>query len=274
MSAVAEKGFELSSESTPLRPLLRDLWRSRGLIRILARKDFYVRFRRASFGLLWAVGLPLVQASVLALVLSRIAPFKTALDLPVFVFAGVLPWATFSAAVVSGATSIVQGQGVATRIYFPRAVLPLVSVMASLYGFVPGLVILIVMAAAFGTSLGPELLLLIPASLLLAALAAAFALLTSAMQVYFRDVQHIIVAAMLPWFWASGVFFPLERLGGLARWLQINPAVGMLKMFRASLGVGGDWVRPAWITVGWIVSLLVLAAMLHRRYDRVFVDLL
>lgn len=274
MSAIAEQGFELHGESTPLRLLIRDVWRSRGLVRILARKDFFVRYRRASFGLLWAVGLPLVQASVLALVLDRIAPFETGIDVPVFVLAGVLPWTTFSAAVLAGATSIVDGQGIATRIYFPRAVLPLVSVMSSLYGFLPGLGILIAMAAAFGTPLGPDLTLLIPASLLLAALAGAFALLLASLQVYFRDVRHILAALMMPWFWGSAVFYPLDRLGDFGRWIELNPAVGMIQLFRASLGAGGDWGRPVWISVGWVAVLLAGAAVLHRRYDRVFVDLL
>ena len=274
MSAIAEQGFELRGESTPLWLLIRDVWRSRDLVRILARKDFFVRYRRASFGLLWAVGLPLAQAAVLAVVLSRIVRFETDLDFPVFVFAGVLPWTTFSAAILAGATSIVEGQGIATRIYFPRAVLPLVSVMSSLYGFVPGVAILIAMAAAFGTPLGPELALLIPASLLLAALAGAFALLLAALEVYFRDVRHILGALMMPWFWGSAVFYPLDRLGDIGRWIELNPAVGMVQLFRASLGAGGDWGRSVWISVAWVVVLLSGAALLHRRYDRVFVDLL
>lgn len=274
MSAIAEQGFELRGESTPLRPLIRDLWRSRDLIRILARKDFFVRYRRASFGIVWAVGLPLVQAVVLAVVLSRIARFDTALDFPVFVFAGVLPWTTFSAAVVAGSTSIVEGQAVATRIYFPRAALPLVAVMSSLYGFAPGLAILIAMAAIFGAPLGAHLLLLIPASLLLAALAAGFALLLAGLEVYFRDVRHIVGALTMPWFWASAVFYPLDRIGDLARWIELNPAVGMIQLFRASLGGGGEWTRAALISVAWVAGLVAGAAVLHRRFDRVFVDLL
>src|SRR5262245_45080387 len=103
MSASAEAGFELRGESSTLRILVRDLWRSHVLIRTLARKDFFVRFRRASFGMLWAIGLPLIQGLVMAIVFSRIANFKSGVKLPVFVLWGVLPWTFFSSALQSAA---------------------------------------------------------------------------------------------------------------------------------------------------------------------------
>lgn len=275
LSTVAQEGFELRGESTPLGALVRDLWRSRGLVRILARKDFFVRYRRASFGLLWAVGLPLVQAAVLAVVFSRIARFDTEITYAVFVFAGVLPWTVFSGALTGGVASVVENQDVATRIYFPRAVFPLVVVASSLYGFVPGIGVLLVMHAAFGGSFGPEVILLVPATLLLLILTSAFALVLAALQVYFRDVRHILGALMLPWFWASGVFFPLEQIRDLAGWLRLNPVVGAIELFHAALGAEGTgWTGSVWITIGWAVGLFAAAALLHRRYDRIFVDLL
>lgn len=275
MAAVVQEGFELRGQETPLRVLIRDVWRSRDLLRILAKKDFFVKYRRASFGLIWAVGLPLVQATVLSIVLTRIVRFPTRIDFPVFVFSGILPWSQFSGSIASATNSIVDGSSLATKIYFPRAVLPLVVVRSNLYGFIPGLALLVLMALLFGVSLGPSLLLLIPGTLLLILLASSFALVLSALQVYFRDVRHVVAAIMLPWFWGSGVFYPLERLGDLARWIELNPAVGVLQLFRASLGAAGTgWERSVFISVGWSAALLVAAGFLHRKYDRVFVDLL
>jgi ABC-type polysaccharide/polyol phosphate export permease len=273
--STATEGFELRRESTPLLPLLRQMVRSASLIRILARKDFFVRYRRASFGLVWAVGLPLVQASVLAFVLSRITTLGSPIARAVFVYSGLLPWNTFSGGLQAGATSIVENTGVASRIYFPRAVFPIVVVLSSFYGLVPGILVLIAMHLALGGSLGPNVILFIPAMILLFLLTTAFALLLSALQVYFRDIKHILSAITLPWFWASGVFFLTESLGSAGRWFKWNPAIGMIKLFRAPLGAAGkDWVSSVWITVGWTVALTAAAVVVHRRYDRVVVDLL
>ena len=157
-------GFELWGESGPLRDLLVDTWRSRDLITTLARKDFLVRYRRASFGVLWALALPLFQAAVLALVVPKFAHFTTPGSYITFVFAGTVAWAFFLATVTQGSTSIVDNQGVTTRVYFPRVVLPLAAVLSNLYSFVPTLAILVVMTVVTG-GFGPQLLIIVPASL-------------------------------------------------------------------------------------------------------------
>jgi ABC-type polysaccharide/polyol phosphate export permease len=88
-------------------------------------------------------------------------------------------------------------------------------------------------------------------------------------------MKHIIAAIMIPWFWASGVFFPIQRLGSLRKWIEINPAAGMIQLYRAAFDAAAPHFETAvWWTLGWIVVLFVVAALIHRRYDRVFVDLL
>jgi homopolymeric O-antigen transport system permease protein len=271
-----EQGFELRGERSRVAPLLRDLWRSRALMEMLARKDFFVRYRRASLGMIWAIGLPLVQATVYAVVLSQFVRFETAVDFPVFVFSGVLPWTFFSTSVTMGTNSVVDGSALATKIYFPRPVFPLVTVLSGFYGLVPGVVILVAMTAIMGNPLGLSLLLLIPAMALLFVLSSAFALVLAVMEVYFRDMKHVIGAVTLPWFWASGVFYPMSRLSpSFRRVLEINPPVGMISLFRASIGAASPgWETAVWWSAGWAAALLVVAVLLYRRYDRVCVDLL
>ena len=174
-----------------------------------------------------------------------------------------------------GSGAIVEGQNLATRIYFPRAVLPLVQVGSAAYGFAPGVLILAIMALAFGVPAGAHLLWFVPAILVMLALSAATALVLAALQVYFRDVRHIIAAVMLPWFFASAVFFPLERVGAIRPWLEINPAVGMIQLFRAAIQAASPGFESAvWWTLGWIAALAGIAVALYGGYDRVFVDLL
>ena len=276
MAKEAVEGFELEGERSALRQIVGDAWRARDLVIMLSRKDFFVRYRRASFGLLWAVGLPAFQATVLSVVFSRLIRFETTVPYGLFVFAGITPWSYFNSSLSSAATSIVDGQGLATKVYFPRAILPLVVIGANFFAFIPALAVLVVFAIISGAPVGLNLFLLLPAVLVLLALTSGFALVFSAMHVYFRDVRYVVAAALIAWMYGTPVIYPLEQMQGVVLFLvKFNPATGMVELFREAVGAhdpGGLSALP--FTFGWIVALWIFAAVLHRRFDRVFVDLL
>ncbi len=253
------------------------MWRSRDLLVTLARKDFFVRFRRTSFGLLWAVGLPLIQASILAVVFTRVVRIETGGNYGVYVFGGMLPWTFLSGTVSVGSTSIVDGSALATKIYFPRALLPLVTLGANLYGFLPGVVVLLVGAVTIGEGLQADVVLLVPATILMVVFVAALTLLLGGLHVYFRDLRFIVQASILAWFYGTPVIYPLDQATGMLRTiLLLNPATGMVTLFRASVSnTGTTGIGPALVaTCAWTIALLVAALLLHARRDRVFVDLL
>jgi ABC-type polysaccharide/polyol phosphate export permease len=267
-------GFRLTAQPQPLRSLLGEIWRSRELIKMLTRQDFFVKYRRESFGFLWAAGLPLLQAAVLAVVFTRVIKIHTSTNFAVFVFAGILPWSFFSSAIGSAATSIVDGQGLATKIYFPRAILPLVTIFSALYGFVPSVAALVIMAVVFGVHIGFPVLYLIPATALLVLLSTGFGLVFASLHVYFRDVRYIVAASLFVWLYATPVLYPLHLAPRTLRTvLQINPVTGVVELFRAAVGAADHgWESTVAITCCWVAVLLIVAAVAHRRLDRVFID--
>lgn len=269
-------GFDLSGETASLRLLLRELMGSWNLLVILSRKDFFVRYRRASFGLLWAVALPLIQAGVMAVVFSRVIKIHTGTNYPTFVYSGILPWVFFSGSLPGAATSIVDGQGIATKIYFPRALLPLVSIGSNLYGFLPGLVILVGFAAVGHVAFGLNWLLLLPATVVMVALTAGFSLVMAALHVYFRDIRYLVAAALTAWLYLTPVLYPLGKAPSFLRHIiQALPTTGMVELFRVgSVGADPGWLSTLGVTCAWAVALLGVAGLLYRRFDRVFVDLL
>lgn len=272
-----DHGFVLQGESTSLRRLLREMWRARSLVRMMARREFYVRYRRPTLGVLWAVVLPLIQALMLTLVFQRVVRISAGVAYPVFILSGILPWNYFSSTLSTAVRSITAGSNVASKVYFPRATLPLVSTGSQLYGFIPTLVVLIAVVLIYGVPIRPYLLLLIPAVIMMVALTAGFALVFAALQVYFRDVAFVITAVIQAWFYGSAVFYPITLVPkGWLRWaVQANPATGMIELFRvAVVGFRPFSLTTIWFTLGWIGVLFVAAALLYRRYDRVFVDLL
>ncbi|HVT77698.1 MAG TPA: ABC transporter permease [Acidimicrobiales bacterium] len=267
------EGFDLTPTPPPVRGIVRDVWRSRGLIAVLARKDFFVRYRRTSFGLLWAVGLPLLQAMILTLVFGHLLR-SHAPDYAAYVFAGMVPWSYFSSTLGGGATAIVDNSSLSNRIYFPRAVLPLVSAVSAMYSVAVSVAILVVMCLGFGVHLGPKLLLLIPGVVLVAVLASAFSLVLAALHVYFRDVRFLVTAALTVWLYVTPIIFSIDQLPrSLRPFVRVNPMTGVVELFRfATVGASSNWTLSLLVTGAWIVALVVLALVLHRRFDRLFAD--
>jgi lipopolysaccharide transport system permease protein len=271
--ATTEVGFELTGRRERLRPFLREAWAARGLMHTLAKKDFYVRYRRASIGLLWAIGLPLVQSFLMALIFQRFVRFhQPGIPYSVLVLSGMIPWSFFSSSIVSATTSIVDGAGLASKVYFPRITLPIETIWSGFHGYIPSVAVLLGLAAVFRAHMSWHIVYVIPATILMLLLAAGFSFVLAAMHVYFRDTRYIVSAAILPWFFVSGVVYPVSTLGRLAGIVQYNPVVGMLQMYRAAFGAGHAWGKPVIITVAWIAVLLLITVPVYQRHNRNFVD--
>lgn len=274
MAISTANGFEQRGQKEKARVLISDLWRSRELMRILARKEFLARYRRASLGLIWVAGLPIVQATVIGFLFSSGLRFVTGVEhFAVVVLSGMVVWSYFGATVGSATTVIVEGSDMASKIYFPRIILPIVVAWAGFRGFVVAAAVVIAAALIFGAPVGLGLLLMPAAMVLMVLLTAGFSFMFAAMYVYFRDMRFIVQAVMQPWFFASGVIFPLRKLGNLREWFELNPAVGMIEFFRASVGVASPgWGRSVVISAVWAVVLIAAALPVYQRHDRVFVD--
>jgi len=268
-------GFELTGASSSARVLLRGVWEHRRLILILARKDFFVRYRRATFGLLWAAALPVLQAAVLAFVVSRFANFDTDSNYTLYVLSGTVGWSAFSGAISAGSTAIVDGSALSTKIYFPRLVFPLVTVVTSAYSLGIGLVVLLLASVVSGEGIGPQAFYLLPAMAATMLLSAGFCLVLSALHVYFRDIRYLVQAALLVWLYVTPVIYPLEAIGGARGFVEANPVTGVVELYRAAtVGADPGWeITLAW-TAGWCGLLITAGLLLHRRFDRLFSDLL
>jgi lipopolysaccharide transport system permease protein len=268
--------LRLSNSPSSPRELVASVWERRELIATLARKEFFVRYRRASFGALWAAGLPLIQATVLSIVFSHVVRIHTTTSYPVFVFTGMSVWTYFTSTITVGSTSIVDNASLTNRIYFPRAVLPLVQVRSNLYGLAINLVIVFALALGFGEGLDAHVLILIPATLLLVLLCAATVLTLAALHVYFRDIRYIVQAVFTGLLYLTPVFLPLGRYPpALRNVVLLNPATGVAQLFHLAIdGSAADWPTAVLVTAAWTVALAVAAVFVHCWRDRVLADLL
>lgn len=270
--------FVLTGPGTAPSALLRSVWRARGLIGVLARKDFLVRYRRTWLGLVWAIALPVVQALVLAVVFSSMVDdsARNGSSYAVFVFAGMVPWAFFSGAFAAGSTSVVDGSHLAQRIYFPRLVLPLVAVATTVFPLAATMLVLVAMIVLLGPGLSLAVLWLLPGAVLVVLLALGLSLLLSVAQVYVRDLRFAVTAGITVLFYATPVIYPIGRAPDSVRGLlELLPAAGPVELFRLAIGEAAPSIwRSVTATALWALVAGVAGFVLHCRRDRVMADLL
>jgi lipopolysaccharide transport system permease protein len=265
--------LEVGAKPAALGQWLRAVWEYRSVLWMLARKDFQVRYKRASLGVVWAVAVPLLQAAVLAIVFSHFVRLPTKVPYAPFVFAGILCWSYFSGATTTSVSSIVDGAGLTDKVWFPRALLPIVPCLTNLVGFAVSLAALLVIAPLLGATMTPWLLVFLPATLLLVAFTVALGLVLSALDVYFRDVKFLVTAALLVWIYVTPILYPRAAVGRLGPWLDFNPMTGIVDLFHlAVVGPVEPWHRAVIVTSIVTVALFVGGIEAHRRYDRLFVD--
>jgi lipopolysaccharide transport system permease protein len=265
--------MRLTGAPRPRRTLLREVWSHRDVIVVLARSDFQVRYKRAALGVIWAVAVPLLQAAVLAVVFSRVIKIASDQSYGLYVLSGVMAWGYFSTTVSTAGTAIVDGSDLTDKVWFPRAVLPIVPVLSGLVGLAVSLVAIVVAAPVFGVGLALRTLVLVPGALLLVLFTGGLSLVLAGMHVYFRDVRFLVQAGLLMLFYATPVLYPLSLVGSLRPILIANPMTGVVEVFHyaATGSLSGSWTSVL-VPVAWTLVLLVVALELYRRHDRLFVD--
>lgn len=239
----------------------------------LSRKNFEVRYKRALFGVLWAVLQPAFQATVLTLVFLKVFHAGTVEHFPVFVLAGLLPWTFFAQSLSAGTVSILDNGSLVKKVAMPLQVFPLSAIGGNAIAFASALPILLCAGLVAG-SVGWRLLLL-PLALALQLLAVAgLAVLTSSLYPAFRDVRYLVESALLVGLYLTPVLYPPSALPDAARQvLRFNPMTGVLALYRAAfLSRDVDWLSVgASLLVG--VLLLALGLAVFRTRSDEFADL-
>ncbi|MBA2293724.1 MAG: ABC transporter permease, partial [Actinobacteria bacterium] len=207
---------------------LGELWAYRELLYFLVWRDVKVRYKQAALGAAWVVLQPLLMVALFSLIFGPLLDVQTGgIPYPLFVFAGLLPWQIFATALAQSANSLVTNQQLITKIYFPRLLLPLAAVLAGLVDFAVTIVLLVALMLWYGVGPSPTVLLLplIVPIVLLTALSVGTWL--SALNVRYRDVQHLVPFLTQFWFFATPIAYSSTMLPESWRsLLGLNPMAG------------------------------------------------
>ncbi|MHC4134048.1 MAG: ABC transporter permease [Planctomycetota bacterium] len=216
---------------------LRDLWASRDLLWAVAWREFRVRYKQSLLGVAWAVVHPLALMLVFTAVFSELVGIKSeGVPYPLFSYAALLPWTFFATSITLATHSMVKQVELVTKVWFPREVLPLGSVLASLCDFVIALALFGGLLAWYGAIPGATALFLVALIPIQFALTAGMALFLSALNVRYRDVKFLVPLALQLWLYASPVIYSLDAVPAHVRpWYALNPMVGLVDGYRAAL---------------------------------------
>src|SRR5581483_4914402 len=191
---VVEPGTRVSTR-------VRDLLRYRELTANLVRKELRVKYKNSFLGFFWSLLNPAMLLVIYWLVFTKFLGQRIP-NFAIFLLAGLLGWNLFSTALMSSVLSLVANASLVTKVYFPREALPLAALGANLMHFFFQLIVLAVAVAAFRTPVSPAALVLVPSALLVQLLLlAGLCLIVAVLNVYFRDVQHLLEVGLLAWFW-------------------------------------------------------------------------
>jgi lipopolysaccharide transport system permease protein len=251
-----------------------ELWRYRELVYFLTWRDILVRYKQAVLGVLWAIVQPVLTMIVFSVIFGRLIGVQSGdVPYPVFSFAGLLPWQLFAGAMQRSGTSLVASAGLITKVYFPRLVIPLSSILGGVIDFCISLAVLAALMAYYHMAPTWDVLWL-PAFVLLA-LATSFAvgLWLSALNVLYRDVQYIIPFLIQLWMYLSPVVYPVTYITGPFRYVYaLNPMVGVIQGFRWALYGGTPPDRLVAVSVAVVAVLLVTGLYYFRHMERTFAD--
>lgn len=261
----------------------KDLWNYRGLFRFLAWRDLLVRYKQTVIGIAWAVIRPLLTIGVFTFFGAMFDTDTGATPRVLLVTAATLPWTLFSSALSEASNSLIANSNLVTKVYFPRLIVPLSSIIVCLVDFLIAFVILIALMFYYGSAPGPELFAL-PAFLLLALLSATGGgLFLSALNVKYRDFRYVVPFIVQlglfvsPIAFSSADVYGSDKIPGALKWLySLNPMVAVIDGFRWSL-FGGDfqmnWMS-VWISCGVTAILMITGISYFRKVERNFADVI
>ncbi len=253
----------------------RELWRYRELLLVLVWRNVKIRYKQTALGVAWAVVQPLFVIGVLTLVFGRLVGVSgQGSPYALFGFAALVPWLYVSNAVTQASVSLVEGERLITRIYFPRLLIPLAVVVAGLLDLLISLAVLIVIMSLYGVEPRVELLAVVPLTVMAAAAALAVSTWLSALNVFYRDVRYAITLAVQFWLFLTPVAYATSLVSERLRPLYaLNPMVGVVDGFRWAVLGGTSTVRVTLpVSIATLAVVLVGGLYYFRRVEDTFAD--
>jgi lipopolysaccharide transport system permease protein len=256
---------------------LRELWRFREMLFFFTWRDIKVRYRQTVLGAAWAVLQPVLTMVIFSIIFGVLAKLPSqGVPYPVFTYTALLPWQLFAFALTSSSNSLITNQQLITKVYFPRLIIPISSVLAGLVDFFIAFVVLILMMLYYGIAPTAAVWSL-PLFLLLALVSATgVGLWLSALNVEYRDIRYVVPFLTTFWMYATPIAYSSELIQEKWRWLfSLNPMTGVVEGFRwALLGKSALDLPSLLVSAAAVGVIFVTGLYYFKRMETGFADVI
>ncbi len=254
----------------------KELYEYLDLLGFLIKRDIKVLYAQTILGFAWAILNPLVQIVIFSVIFGKLANLESD-GVPYFLFStvAIIPWTYMSESMGASSQSLVSGQGMLGKVYFPRIIFPLTPVLAKLVDFSISLLLLIGVMIYYGVTPSLNLLFLPIFIIMMISIPIGIGLWLSSLAIRFRDVKYAMSFAVRMLLYSAPILYSASEIPDAYRTLySVNPVVGVVEGFRACL-LGTDIVW-GYIYPGMITSALLMwtGAIYFRRMERIVVDVI
>ena len=246
------------------------------LLMNLTRREVKGRYSQSLFGIGWAVAQPLATMAVFMFVFARLANITSDVPYPLFAYAALVPWFFFSNSVASGTMSLITYRTIVTKTYFPREIVPLAQISSRLIDFLAAAGLYAGLMVYYRTGLGSWALMAPVFFGMLLLFTVGFTMATSAINVFYRDVNPVVQIALQLWLYLTPVGYSLAMVPPRYRpFFLLNPLTAIVEGFRSSIvyNRAPDWSLFA---VALTITLAVFASafVMFKRMDKYFADVI
>jgi len=243
----------------------------------LTRREVKGRYSQSFFGFGWAIAQPLATMLVFTFVFGRLGKMDAGgAPYPLFAYAALVPWFFFSNSVNSGMMSLITYRNIVTKTYFPREIIPLAQVASRLLDFGAAAAIFALMLLQYRVAPGAWALMGVPLFVMLFAFTCAVTLLTSSLNVFYRDVSPVVTIALQLWLYLTPVAYALSAVPSRYRlFFSLNPLTAIIEGTRSAFVFNRppDWSLMGLATIE-IAALLVGSFAIFKSLDRYFADVI
>lgn len=254
---------------------LGELWEFHELLYFLTWRDIKVRYKQTALGAAWAILQPVFTMLVFSLFFGKLAGMKSdGAPYPIFAFTALVPWTFFAYGLAQSSSSLVGNENLIKKVYFPRLIIPISTVLSGAVDFLLAFMVLIAMMFYYGIMPTANIVWIPLFVLLTVVTSLGVGLWLSALNVQFRDVRYVIPFLTQFWMFATPIAYPSSLLHEPWRTLYgLNPMAGVVEGFRWAL-LGTSAAPGPMLLVSAVVAVVILAggAFYFRRMEKIFAD--
>lgn len=257
---------------------LKELWEYRELFYFFTWRDVKVKYKQTVLGFLWAILQPIFMTIVFTLFLGDSISQKTQMTIPypVFALSGMLLWGIFSGGMSNAANSMVANANIIKKIYFPRLIIPISSILVALVDFFIALIVFVAVLFFYKIEINYIAILYLPLSLFITCLSAmGVGTLLAALNIKFRDVRYVIPFLVQGLLFLTPVLYPanISTSPIVQFFLQLNPMSGALELMRSIFSSYSLNINTVLISLASSIILFVIGIVYFRKTESYFADL-